>query len=144
MSTPAMTNLCKNNSVGSCFAKFKEPMYASDYITKKKMNNTFCNSKICNYNKVNSQSNLLMLKQIKYSCNQIDKTQLYINLITKLQLNNNIPVITYNATKTSPTTIEPNKNPVFTYTIDVSGNLFGNSVCTINNWENYVVYNNTH
>lgn len=139
-------NTFNGSSSASCFAKFKESTYASDYITKKKIKNSFCAPNICHPNRsVYSQSNLLMLRKANYyalnPCYQINKTQLYINLITKLQLNNNIPVIVNSTTGISPTLIDPTQNPITTYTIDASGNLFGNSLCTINNWRNYIVYN---
>lgn len=139
-------NTFSSYSASSCFAKFKESSYASDYITKKKIKNSFCTPKICYPNRsVYSESNLLMFKTAKrYTANpynEINKTQLYINLITKLQLNNDIRVITDNANQQSPALIEPTQNPVTRYTIDISGNLFGNNSCTINNWENYIVYN---
>jgi len=134
-----MAHSFKNYPASPCFAKFKESMYSSEYITKKKIRSSFCNFNCYPNKNLYSQSNLIMFKQ---PCYQIDKTQLYINLITKLQLNNDIPVIIDTATGISPTIIDPNQNPITKYTIDVSGNLFGNDMCTINNWQNYIVYNN--
>jgi hypothetical protein len=56
----------------------------------------------------------------------------------------NIPVITqFDATgnKTPAQIVPTNPTPYLSYNIDVSGNLFGNSRCGINNYLNYVVYN---
>ena len=54
------------------------------------------------------------------------------NLITKLDLTD-VPVIL-------PTTITTVTDPYKYYNIDPSGNLFGNTICGIDNWEKYMVY----
>lgn len=126
------------------FAEFNEPLDASDYITNKKAKYSFCTPNYCHPNKnYGSQSNFLTLKRANnlffYPCkNSLDKTQLYINLLTKLQLNNVIPVADL---ANNPVVIDPTLTPYLTYNIDPSGNLFGNTTCGINNWENYIVYN---
>jgi len=115
-----MSHSFKSYPAKPCFAQFKEPTNAGDYISKKKK------SAFCVYN---CQSN------------EINKNQLYINLITKLQLNSDIPVIVNNSNGLAPSSIDPTQNPTIKYTIDPDGILFGNNICTINNWQNYVVYN---
>jgi hypothetical protein len=142
-----MSHSFKNYPAKPCFSQFKEPLSASDYISSKKIKYSFCSPNICEPNKnVYSESNLLMLKKANYYAlnplNRINKNQLYINLITKLQLNDDIPVITNNTSGFAPSIIDPTlQDPFIEYTIDISGNLFGNDICTINNWENYIVYN---
>ena len=133
------------------FAQFNEPLDANEHIANKKIKYSFCSPNICHPNKnVYSQSNYLYLKRANnmafYPCkNSIDKTQLYINLITKLDLGSNvdgvkIPVISDLDGNTSPVIIDDKVIPFLKYNIDPSGNLFGNSPCGITNFENYLVY----
>jgi hypothetical protein len=73
-----------------------------------------------------------------------DKNQLYSNLYTKLdlnELNGKVPVIGDVATNSFPSAVCINTLPYLTYNIDPYGVLFGNSVCGINNYRNFVVYN---
>jgi hypothetical protein len=63
--------------------------------------------------------------------NTFNKTNLNRNLVTKLNLLN-VTVI-----DTNPSS-EP---PYLAYNIDPSGALFGNSVCGLNNYNNYLEYN---
>ena len=76
-----------------------------------------------------------------YPClNSIEKANLNINLITKLNLTG-VPVIQdFSGNKICPTTITTTTTPYLQYNIDPSGNLFGNTICGINNWEKYMVY----
>ncbi len=136
------------NSAKPAFAQFKEPYDGGEYISIKKTKHSFCKPNYCNPNKnMYSQSNYMMLKRAKNlatnPCNYIDHTQLYVNLITKLDLTNVNPIISDLSGNTYPVIIDTNPNiePYLTYNIDPSGNLFGNTVCGINNYENYVVYN---
>jgi hypothetical protein len=127
------------------FAQFKESRNSSDYITQKKIQNLFKSyyTKPCysNFKKPTNSSDYIIKKKTFYNHNEINKNQLYINLITKLQLNNDIPVIIDNTNGSSPSLIDLTQNPTTRYTIDSDGVLFGNNICTINNWKNYVVYN---
>jgi hypothetical protein len=127
------------------FAQFKEPLVASDYTSRKKIKYSFCSPNICHPNKnIYSESNFLMLKTANNlatnPCGQIDKTQLYINLITKLELNNDITVILDNSGNIVPAIIDPNSVSFLRYNVDPSGVLFGNDLCSIENWEKYLVY----
>jgi hypothetical protein len=143
-----MSHSFKSYPAKPSFAQFKEPTNSSDYITQKKIQNLFKSyyTKNC-YSKCKkpiNASDYIIQKNIQYSFyhpNEINKNQLYINLITKLQLNNDIPVIIDNTNGISPSLIDLTQNPTTRYTIDPDGILFGNNICTINNWENYVVYN---
>lgn len=133
-------------SAKATFAQFNEPTDSSEYIINKKAKYAFCAPNICHPNKnVYSESNLLLLKRANYlrfyPCKAagIDKTQLYINLITKLDLSGNIPVISDLSGNTYPVIINTTVTPYLKYNIDPSGYLFGNDVCGINNFENYIV-----
>ena len=142
------SNLFNSYKAKPTFAEYKEPSIASDYIAIKKAKYSFCKPNICHPNKnIDSQSNLLMLRKANklayYPCvNEFDNTQLYLNLFTKLQLDPDIDVVNYGPTEppaspyyiTPPTGVEPYNY----YNIDPSGNLFGNTVCGLNNWENYI------
>jgi len=73
-----------------------------------------------------------------------NKTNLNVNLITKLDLNG-VKVIENNLTGQTPTPIilNPSSNiPYYNnYKIDPEGLLFGNTTCGINNYEKFMVYN---
>jgi hypothetical protein len=136
------------NSAKSAFAQFKESSYASDYTTQRKIKSSFCKPDYCRPNKnLYSQSNYMLIKKanniLLHPCD-INKSQLYINLITKMDLSGNIPIVEDLNTNTYPVFIDENvTRPYLKYHIDPSGNLFGNSVCGINNFENYIVPNLT-
>jgi len=122
------------------FANFQERICASDYIATKKSKYIACASSICYKNK--NIKNLEKKQSLFSYLNNIDKTQLYINLLTKLDLSErDFPVISYLDTGISPVDIDTNATPYLTYNIDPSGNLFGNTPCGINNYESYIVYN---
>jgi len=130
------------------FAEFKEPLDASEYTRIKKATYTFCAPNVCHPNKnMNSQGQYLLNKYSNYLAfypciNEIDKTQLYINLITKLDLTGtDIPVISYLNGGTYPVIINPLAIPYLSYNIDPSGKLFGNTPCGITNFEDYIFYN---
>jgi hypothetical protein len=138
-----------NYTAKPTFAQFKEPGDASDYITKKKIKYSFCSPNYCKSNKnIYSESNYLMLKRAnklafypnKYSLN---KSQLYMNLLTQLDLNSEIAVISDLSGNTFPVNIDTTLIPYLKYNIDPSGNIFGNNVCGLDNWENYLIPNTT-
>jgi hypothetical protein len=141
-----MAHSFKINSGNKSFAVFNEPLHAGEYIYNKKVKSAYCFANGCNTNiKVGSQSNKLIFdfsnKLNAYPClNSINKTNLYINLITKLDLEN-VPVIADFSGNVVPTEIDAtNTTPYLTYNIDPSGNLFGNTLCGLNNYVNYMVY----
>jgi len=129
---------------------------AGEYILNKKTKNVYCNISLCRpQNKVKNQSDLVLLRKSNYLYNRcvsynFNKTNLNINLFTKLDLTG-VKVIADSKTGVSPTTILPlnyktvsvvAESPYYTlYTIDPCGELFGNSTCGINNYQDYVVYN---
>jgi hypothetical protein len=104
------------------FRSFREPLDASDYIIKRK-------GKAQNLN---------------YGCcgNMINPYDLYVNLISKLDLKG-VTVIQSNNLASlgeSPTEIDPNVVPFLDYIVDPSGALFGNTPCGINNFVELMVY----
>lgn len=146
-----MSRPFSNYSAKPTFAKVNEPLEANEYITSKKAKYTFCAPNICHPNKnVYSQSNLLLLRKanslIFNPYRKFDKTQLYTNLYTKLDLSDlsgNIPVISDLSGNIFPVTINTTITPYLTYNIDPSGVLFGNTPCGINNYLNFVVYDSS-
>lgn len=134
-------------SAKNTFATFNESLQAGEYITNKKIKYSYCFPTVCHSNKnINSQNNYLNLKRKNTIAlypykNSIDKTQLYINLITKLQLNNDVNVISDLSGNISPVIIDTTVIPFLKYNTDPDGYLFGNTPCGINNFENYIVYN---
>jgi hypothetical protein len=135
----------KNNGK-TTFEQFKEPLDSGHYTLIKKTKYSFCNPDYCHPNKnLYSQSNYMLLKRANdfrlNPCDYIDHTQLYINLITKLDLSNNATVVSDLSGNIHPIIIDTTVEPFLKYNIDPSGNLFGNTVCGINNFENYIVYN---
>ena len=71
--------------------------------------------------------------------NSINKANLNINLISKLDLSG-VDVIQDVSGNLAPSTITTTSIPFLDYNIDPNGSLFGNTICGINNFENYMVY----
>jgi hypothetical protein len=142
-----MSRPFSNYSAKPTFSQVNEPLDAGEYVKNKKTKYSFCNPNICHPNKnIYSQSNLLFLRQANtlafYPCNNFDKTQLYSNLYTKLDLSDlseNTPVIS-DLSGNFPVDIKTDVTPYLTYNIDPSGNLFGNTPCGIDNYLNYLTY----
>ena len=127
------------------FGRFFEPEEAGEYIYNKKAKTIFCAANKCvPSTTVNTQSNLLLLNRANklkyYACNNsFNKSNLNINLITKLDLKD-VPVILDVSNNEVPSTITTTSVPFLDYNIDPSGVLFGNTICGINNYENFIVY----
>lgn len=130
------------NSGKRAFGVFKEPLTEGNYIYNKKAKATYCFANNCTPNL--TEGNYLLYKRSyalnHFPCrNAINKQNLNINLITKLNLKY-VPVIA-DLSGNSPTTITSTSIPYLTYNIDPSGNLFGNTICGINNYTRYMQYN---
>jgi len=119
-----MKHTFKSNSGKRTFGRFSEPLDASEYIYNKK-------------NKKNRNNYNYCFPLYSYK-NTINQTNLNINLIKKLDLKN-VSVISNN-NNMSPTTINTNVIPYLNYNIDPNGNLFGNTICGVNNYINYMIY----
>jgi hypothetical protein len=100
------------------FGVVREPQEAGEYTLKKKK--VF---KCCDYRKSYNTANL------------------NINLVTKLNLDD-VPVIQQNGIpSTTPAYFNATTPPYLAYTIDPCGNLFGNTICDTNNYQNYLEFN---
>ena len=143
-----MTSTFTTNSGFKTFGVFKESQSTTDYTLNKKAKTTFCKANVCVPNKsVGSQGQLDLLRKANnleyYDCDDsFDKTNLNVNLITKLDLTD-VCVIQNKATPPEcPTPLGPQTRfDVSGVTIDPYGSLFGNDVCGINNFTRYMVYN---
>ena len=137
------------NSAKKCFGEFLESQDAGDFIINKSAKTKYCTPNLCKKSlKIGSQNNYLLYKKsnsltIKPNCmSAIDKTNLNINLITKLDLKN-VPIIEDFSGNIVPSSII-NSNliiPYLEYNIDPKGLLFGNTICGTNNFQKYLVYN---
>ena len=118
-----------NNNGKTTFAQIKQTSNAGDYTHKKSV--SYSRPKFCCSN--------------KYPPYSINTTQLYINLLTNLDLENVI-VMSDLSGNTYPVKINtsPYNDPYLLYNIDPHGKLFGNTVCGINNFEQYIRCNNSN
>ena len=138
-----------SSSANKAFGVFSGSQNAGNYIHNKKAKSTYCSNTCSPSLKFGSESNRLLFKTSYkmgvYPClNSINKANLNINLITKLDLTD-VHVIQDFSGNTWPSSINTMNtvpDPYLRYNIDPSGNLFGNTICGINNWEKYMVYSN--
>ena len=129
------------------FGQLSANRNASDYISNKKAQATFCNSKIClPKTPTTNQSDYLLLKNannIRYSTptnpQGENKNNLASGLTTTIDLLN-VRVIQNNAGE-SPTPISTSSIPYLTYVIDPSGVMFGNTICGLNDINDFRVLN---
>jgi hypothetical protein len=137
-----------SSSANKAFGVFSQRQNAGDYLYSKKTNAAHCTHSLT----VSSKSNYLLFKKranklcVRHGLNSVNKANLNINLITKLDLTG-VPVIQDFSGNTLPSTINTMNtvpDPYLRYNIDPSGNLFGNTICGINNWENYLVYDTSY
>ena len=141
-----MAHSFKNIPAKPCFGANREPMEAGDYIQKKKARVTYCNSNMCMKKNTGTYENYNLLhtaQQLdRYNCGlPFDKSDLNINLVTKLDTNG-LCVLQDASGGACAKNIDPSLNIFNNYIIDPSGVLFGNTQCTINNYINYMIYNN--
>lgn len=142
----------------SAFGVFNESQNAGDYTQNKTATASYCSP--VNFNTINkatnnkfaSENNRFLFNKSYYlnteSMSSFNKSNLASNLITKLDLqsldSSVVPVIQLNGIPpTVPTelVITPLTVPYLDYTIDPCGNLFGNTLCGLNNYRHYLVYN---
>ena len=140
-----MSRAFSGNNGNSAFGKAQGSLNVSDYISSKKAKYINYPNRSCNSNRnVFSQSNQILQKKVsimKYNpFVNFNKSNLYINLYTKLDLTDVCPI--YSDLSGCNTDINGTTPlDIYEYEIDTSGNLFGNTTCTINNFVNYMVYN---
>ena len=124
------------------FGNYKQKLNAGDYIQNKTSSATYCNANICNKKiPVLSNSDLILLKRAYLLSKQgnANKNNLTNGLVTTIDLNEQNVI--ENKSGTTPTTLDLTVNPYLEYVIDASGNLFGNTICGINNIENFRIPN---
>lgn len=130
------------------FQQLKESQYAGDYLVNKKASLLYCkNNKCNNVGKCKTHWNegdYLLNKKARDSVllgTIFNKKELYAGLITQENLKG-VPVIQDAATLKSPTPIDvadSSSGPFYqTYTIDPDGFLFGNTVCGVNNFVQFM------
>jgi len=136
------------------FGVFNESLQAGEYILNKKATTTFCNSNIQPKSPiVQTQGQYLLLNQAKIlnnfcSITPFNKSNLNMNLVSIFNTQHCCNVES-NKTASTPAICPVNipYNPSSTtpfyqlYTIDPNGCLFGNNVCTANNYLQNVTYN---
>ena len=129
------------------FGVLKEPQDAGQYTLNKTAAASFCSPDLCVPSKtVTTQSRRLILRKankIYFSRCQdpYNTANLNINLVTVLDLSG-VPVIQESASPYNvPTNLSLSVAPYLNYTIDPSGNLFGNTVCGADNFQNYLLFN---
>ena len=128
------------------FGVLKESQDAGQYILNKTATTSFCSPNVCVPSRtLASQSSRLILRKankIYFSRCQdpYNTANLNINLVTVLDLSG-VPVIQNNINNDVPTSLDVTSIPYLDYTIDPSGNLFGNTVCGADNYQNYLKFN---
>jgi hypothetical protein len=143
-----MAHSFKTNPGKNAFGVFKESQDAGEYIRNKTATTTFCNPNICVPSRtVNTENNLLLLRRsnrltfYKNGYDSFNKLNLNMNLISKVDLLG-VPVMQSNTTPfETPVNISSTAVPYTDYLIDPSGLLFGNTICGLNNYLDFVVYN---
>lgn len=141
-----MSRPFKVGSAEATFGNFGISQNSGNYIANKNIRNSFCNPNMCvKKPKFSSQSQMIAWRNAnnlakKELLNSFNKTNLNINLITKLNLED-VCVIKNNETNDCKTSIV-NSDEIYTkYNIDPDGRLFGDNRCNINNFTNYLEYN---
>lgn len=131
----------KNNGK-TTFGQFIEPLNAGEYTSIKRTKAMTFNDKpsivVSENNPISSQDEFMLIN--RYT--NINTSALYINLISKIDLNN-VVVVSDLSGNTHPVEINTTVKPYLKYNIDPNGNLFGDTVCGINNFQNYVIYNSS-
>jgi len=117
---------------------------AGDYILRKKAKAVYCKYPLkCNDRLiVKNYNSLYLLEKAKLDEKIINNVSfgaknLNLNLFTKLDLEN-VCVVQMNPS-TCPTTIDVSKDFMTNYSIDPNGDLFGNDICGLYNYQNYWV-----
>ena len=127
------------------FRVLKESQDAGQYILNKTASTSFCSPNVCVPSRtVASQSSRLILRRankiyFRRCQDPYNTANLNINLVTKLDLSG-VPVI-IDPSGNYPTNLSLSAIPYLDYTIDPSGNLFGNTICGTDNFQNYLVFN---
>jgi hypothetical protein len=128
------------------FGNYSKHFSYIDVIANKRANHIYFN---CNKtNRINSQSDLMAIRKITNAdcatgCNILpfNKSNLQVNLITELDLNN-IIILQLNSDPGKPAKIDPALTPIYSYyTIDPNNKLSGDTPCAIQKYVNYMILN---
>lgn len=123
------------------FGNFGNTQEAGNYINHlSRKIQTSKQSDCITFNSVSSQGEYLKSMNNKIERNNnffsFNKANLNMNLVNKLNLQNVCVLKDINGN--CPANISSTAMPFLTYTIDPSGSLFGNSICGLNNYTNYL------
>jgi hypothetical protein len=143
------------------FGTLKQLSYQSDYIRNKKSKLAYCNIdnkckkniSVPSYNQYNLFNNGRYLNDlVRCNISSFNKTDLIAGLYSKMNLTNVCSVVNGNPCSNltncdgcdSPAKINACSEVPFyqTNTIDPVGELFGNTICGVNNFTNYMEYDN--
>jgi hypothetical protein len=136
-----MSNRFNYSSGKRTFGNFGKSQESSSYIDNLSSKTQTSKQLDCiTFNSAKTQGQYIKLKNTKISRPDkffsFNKANLYVNLVTRLNLEDACVIKTYDGT--CPTDISLNTIPYLTYNIDPSGSLFGNSTCGLNNYTNYL------
>ena len=140
-----MANPYKNRSANKTFGNLlNNNQSASDYIRNKSEKQMYQKMNKCNFiSNGLTQSQFISLNNISAKCNSryysYNKANLSMNLVNKLNLANMCVIKTKD--NECPASIYLDAVPYTYYIIDPSGYLFGNTVCGIDGYTNYLQCN---
>jgi hypothetical protein len=123
------------------FGNFNNKFSSSDYIENiSRKTQTSKRLDCISFKRVRDQNQYLKLKNRNIERNNkyftFNKANLNMNLVNRLNLEN--VCVIKNDNGDCPTDLSFNLIPLLAYTIDPSGNLFGNSLCGLDNYTNYL------
>ena len=140
-----MAHSFQNIPAKPCFGANRESVDAGNYIQKKKARATYCNSNVCIKKNTGTYENYNLLRgaqQLDKCSLPFDKYDLNRNLFTELNTSG-LCVLRDASNNACATRIDPSLNIYDSYIIDPSGDLFGNTVCGINNFVNLMGKNSS-
>ena len=128
------------------FGNFAKHLSYADVLANKRTNSIYYNCK--RTNRINSQGDLMAIRKITtQTCTTgcevlpFNKSNLQVNLITELDLNN-IIILELNSNPGTAAKINPVLRPIYSYyTIDPNNKLSGNTPCAIQKYVNYMILN---
>lgn len=128
------------------FGNYSKHLSYADVIANKRANHIYYNCK--RTNRIESQGDLIAIRKTTQNdcangCNVLpfNKSNLQVNLITELDLNN-IIILETDIEPGVPSKIDPALTPVYAYyTIDPNNRLSGDTPCAIQKFVNYMILN---
>ena len=128
------------------FGNYAKHLSYADVMANKRANHIYFNCK--RTNRIDSQGELMAIRKITNAacdngCNVLpfNKSNLQINLITELDLNN-ILILELNSNPGFPAKIDPALRPIYAYyTIDPNNKFSGDTPCAVQKYVNYMILN---